>query len=83
MCSPIFISQTLINGKITDEETGEDLIGASIKIVNSKYGTVSDFNGEFKLQTNIKPPFEVEVSYIGYSAKNLTISNQKFITVSH
>ena len=80
--APFFISQTLINGKITDEETGEDLIGASVKIVNSKYGTVSDFNGEFKLQTNIKPPFEVEVSYIGYSAKNLTISNQKFIKVS-
>ena len=61
---PFFNSQTLINGKITDEETGEDLIGASVKIVNSKYGTVSDFNGEFKLQTNIKPPFEIEVSYI-------------------
>ena len=79
---PFFNSQTLINGKITDEETGEDLIGASVKIVNSKYGTVSDFNGEFKLQTNIKPPFEIEVSYIGYDAKNLTISNQKFIKVS-
>ena len=34
------------------------------------------------MQTNIKPPFEIEVSYIGYSAKNLTISNQKFIKVS-
>ena len=79
---PMFISQTLINGEITDEETGEELIGASVKILNSKYGTVSDFNGEFKLQTNINPPFEVEVSYIGYSAKNLTITNQNFIKVS-
>ena len=79
---PFFYSQTLINGKITDEETGEDLIGASVKIVNSKYGTISDFNGEFKLQTNIKPPFEIEVSYIGYDTKKLTISNQKFIKVS-
>ena len=58
---PVFISQTLINGEIIDKETGEDLIGASVKILNSKYGTVSDFNGEFKLQTII-PPFEVEVS---------------------
>jgi outer membrane receptor protein involved in Fe transport len=79
---PVFISQTLINGKIIDKETGEDLIGASVKILNSKYGTVSDFNGEFKLQTNIPPPFEVEVSYIGYSSKNLTITNQNFIKVS-
>tara|TARA_B100000963_G_scaffold8853_1_gene6931 strand:+ start:883 stop:3729 length:2847 start_codon:yes stop_codon:yes gene_type:complete len=79
---PFFYSQTLINGKITDEETGEDLIGASVKIVNSKYGTISDFNGEFRLLTNLKTPFEIEVSYIGYRAKNLTISNQKFIKVS-
>ena len=79
---PVFISQTLINGEIIDKETGEDLIGASVKILNSKYGTVSDFNGEFKLQTNIPPPFEVEVSYIGYSSKNLTITNQNFIKVS-
>ena len=79
---PVFISQTLINGKIIDKETGEDLIGASVKILNSKYGTVSDFNGEFKLQTNITPPFEIEVSYIGYSSKNLTITNQNFIKVS-
>ena len=79
---PVFISQTLINGEIIDKETGEDLIGASVKILNSKYGTVSDFNGEFKLQTNIPPPFEVEISYIGYSSKNLTITNQNFIKVS-
>ena len=55
---PVFISQTLINGEIIDKETGEDLIGASVKILNSKYGTVSDFNGEFKLQTNIPLPLK-------------------------
>ena len=79
---PFFYSQTLINGKITDEETGEDLIGASVKIVNSKYGTISDFNGEFRLLTYVETPFEIEVSYIGYDTKKLTISNQKFIKVS-
>ena len=60
---PVFISQTLINGEIIDKETGEDLIGASVKILNSKYGTVSDF---LMVNSNYKPipPFEVEVSYM-------------------
>ena len=34
-------SQTNINCKILDEETNEELIGASVKIVNSNYGCVT------------------------------------------
>ena len=76
------LSQTNISGKIIDDETGEELIGASVKIVDSKFGTVTDFNGEFKLKTTISPPFEIEVSYIGYNSKNIEVNNQKFIKVS-
>ena len=43
-------SQTNINGKIIDEETNEELIGASVKIVNSSYGCVTDFNGDFEIK---------------------------------
>ena len=35
-----FYSQTTIKGHLGDEESGEDLIGASIKILGSKYGCV-------------------------------------------
>ena len=51
------ISQTNINGKILDEETNEELIGASVKIVNSNYGCVTDFNGDFLIKSNIALPF--------------------------
>ena len=50
-------SQTTLNGKILDEETNEELIGASVKIVNSNYGCVTDFNGDFIIKTNIPLPF--------------------------
>ena len=76
------LSQTNISGKIIDDETGEELIGASVKIVDSKFGTVTDFNGEFNLKTTISPPFEIEASYIGYNSKNIEVNNQKFIKVS-
>ena len=52
-------SQTNIIGKIIDLETNEELIGASIKIVNSNYGCVTDFNGDFVIKTNIPLPFSI------------------------
>ena len=71
-------SQTNINGKIIDEETNEELIGASVKIVNSSYGCVTDFNGDFEIKTNIPLPFSIEVSYIGYDSKVIDlIDNQR------
>ena len=76
-----FYSQTTIKGHLGDEESGEDLIGASIKIIGSKYGCVSDFNGDFKIQTNIDLPFSVEVSYIGYNQKIISIENMQFLEI--
>ena len=71
-------SQTNINGKILDEETNEELIGASVKIVNSSYGCVTDINGDFVIKTNISLPFSIEVSYIGYDSKVIDlIDNQR------
>ena len=75
-------AQTTLNGKILDEETNEELIGASVKIVNSNYGCVTDFNGDFVIKTNILLPFTIEVSYIGYDSKVINlIDNQKLKVV--
>tara|TARA_B100001287_G_scaffold5367_1_gene4144 strand:+ start:13048 stop:15948 length:2901 start_codon:yes stop_codon:yes gene_type:complete len=70
-------TQTTLSGRLTDSETGEDLIGASIKIIDSKYGCVTDFNGKFKMSTNIPLPFSIKVSYIGYNEKILIVENTK------
>ena len=70
-------TQTTLSGRLTDSETGEDLIGASIKIIDSKYGCVTDFNGKFKISTNIPLPFSIKVSYIGYNEKILKVENTK------
>ena len=51
--TPNYVSQTIINGHIGDKETGEDLIGASVKIIGSKYGCVSDINGNFQIKTKL------------------------------
>ena len=73
------LSQTTLNGKIVDSETNEDLIGATVKIVNSSFGAVTDFNGEFAIKTNIELPFSIEISYIGYELKIVKVLDDKFL----
>jgi hypothetical protein len=62
-----------LRGQITDQETGEALIGANIIIVGTSYGAATDVNGEYIVLNLIAGTYEVKASYIGYQAK--TISN--------
>ena len=52
-----------IKGVVKDSN-GEPVIGASVKALNSKIGTITDVNGQFAMQ--VKPGATIEVSYIGY-----------------
>ena len=75
-------SQTVINGKILDKESNEELIGASVKIISSDYGCITDFNGGFIIKTNIPLPFNIEVSYIGYESKTINLNSEKFLKIN-
>lgn len=68
-------SQTTIQGKILDEQ-GESLLGANVIINGTSQGTVSDQNGNFNLTTSKNIPFEIEVSFIGFGSKNITVNTQ-------
>ncbi len=58
-------AQTEINGTITDE-TGTPITGANIIISNTSSGTISDFDGNFKLITDLSGNQVIKISYIGY-----------------
>ena len=62
-----------LRGQITDQETGEALVGANVIIVGTSYGAATDVNGEYIILNLIADTYEVKASYIGYQAK--TISN--------
>jgi outer membrane receptor protein involved in Fe transport len=80
-CSITF-AQTSISGNVVDEKN-QPIPGASIKIVGEAIGAVTDFDGNFTLTTQKKPPFSVEVSSIGFSSKTVAINanNQKISVV--
>ena len=56
-----------ISGTVYDKESSETIIGATIRLLNSEKGTVTDINGDFKI-SNITPgDYSLEVRFISYN----------------
>lgn len=62
-----------IKGNVVDEH-GEPLIGATVKAVGSKQGTVTDLDGNYIL-TATNECKQIEVSYIGYRTLKAKVKN--------
>jgi outer membrane receptor protein involved in Fe transport len=68
-------AQTTIRGEILDEENNDPLIGANVIIEGTSEGTVTDFDGTFEFSTDAALPLNIIVSYTGYSAQTITVTN--------
>ncbi len=56
----------ILEGQVTDAETGEELIGVNITIQGTNFGAATDLEGYYQIQ-NIRPgSYNVQVSYIGF-----------------
>jgi len=56
-----------IKGTIIDKESGETLIGASVFILGTYKGTVTDINGKYKLEGIKQGDYSIKFSFIGYA----------------
>ncbi|MGB0978995.1 MAG: carboxypeptidase-like regulatory domain-containing protein, partial [Croceimicrobium sp.] len=65
LCGTGLSAQSLISGKITDEN-GEALPGVAVLIQGTAEGTSSDYDGMYSLETNLEGTRKLEVSFIGY-----------------
>ncbi|WP_411029076.1 TonB-dependent receptor [Spongiimicrobium sp. 3-5] len=77
-------SQTTVTGKVVDQNSSP-VPGANVVIVGKAVGTVTDFDGNFSLQTSETPPFELRITSLGYSdaTESVTSNNQTLsITIS-
>lgn len=67
-------AQTL-KGVINDEN-GEPVIGANVVIKGTTIGVTTDFDGKFELDPkNNKPPFIIQISFIGYKTVEKTVNS--------
>jgi hypothetical protein len=66
MSSSWALSQSTITGRITDKNSGEGLAGVNIYIQDTYVGTVSDIDGNYVLNTDVKLPFKLLFSMVGF-----------------
>ena len=72
------LAQTTVTGKVTSADDGSPVVGASIKVVGTNTGTVTDIDGNFTL--NVPANSTVEVTYLGMLPKKMKIAkNMKVI----
>lgn len=69
----LLLSASNITGKVTDLQTGEELVGVSIYLKeNSKIGTLSGLDGSFVLH-GIENNCTLICNYIGYNKEELSV----------
>jgi outer membrane receptor protein involved in Fe transport len=61
-----------INGKVTDENSNEPLVGATITIIENSASTISELDGAYKLRNVVAGTYTLQVSFVGHDTKKIS-----------
>ena len=64
---------------VIKDETGEPIIGATVRVKGKSEGTVSDFDGNFSL--DVTGDNTLQISYIGYQTQELAVGKQHHFSI--
>lgn len=67
---------TVITGKVTDASSNEPIMYCNVFFEGASIGTTSDFDGNFRIETN-NPKDSITVQALGYSSKKKKIEKGK------
>ena len=67
------LAQNQIKGSVISSEDGHPVIGATVKVVGTNNGTVTDANGQFSL--SVRNGAVLEVSYVGMITKKVNAAS--------
>lgn len=68
-----------VTGTITEEETNEPIIGASILLQGSTKGVMTDFDGNYSIE--VPSDATLIISYIGYAKQYIKVNSRTTIDV--
>ena len=69
-----------VTGTVNDKD-GEPIIGATVRVDNSKEATATDFDGNFQVKV-AKLPATLTITSIGYETKKVTASSTAPLTIT-
>ena len=78
-CVGIYAQDITVSGSVMDE-AGEPIIGASVKVLGTKVGTITNTDGEFFFKCPANS--QIEVSCIGFASKTVRASANMRVVLS-
>ena len=76
---PLGMNAQTVKGTVNDE-AGEPIIGATVKVQGSNEGTVTDFDGNFSVKASSNAT--LNISYVGYVSQQVKVGGKSNITVT-
>ncbi len=73
------MAQSLVRGTVNDE-SGEPVIGASVKVAGTNTGAITDVNGKFSV--NAASNAQLIISYVGYVTQRVNVGSRQNINVT-
>ena len=72
-------AQGVVKG-IVNDEAGEPIIGATVKVVGTNTGAITDMDGKFSV--NAASNAQLAVSYVGYVTQTVNVGGRSNITIA-
>ena len=69
--------KVIVSGKVTDQSTGEPLVGVNVYVKSTRLGTTTNENGEFTLKNVASLGDLLVFSYIGMERQEVLIDSQE------
>ena len=73
------MAQGLVKGTVNDE-AGEPVIGATVKVQGTNEGAITDFNGNFSVQAASNAT--LVISYVGYVTQQVNVGGKSNIAIT-
>ena len=76
---PLGMNAQTVKGTVNDE-TGEPIIGATVKVQGSSEGSITDFDGNFSVKAASNAT--LVISYVGYEPQEVKVGGRSNVTVT-
>lgn len=80
LATVVFAQSKSVTGVVVDSNK-EPIIGASVMVVGTTNGTITDLDGNFSL-ANVSNTGSIKVSYMGYIAQTIAIAGKNTLAVT-
>lgn len=64
-------AQSTVSGQVISSENGEPLVGATVRVIGTNTGTITDTQGRYSVQMPVGAS-KLDISYIGMVSKTIT-----------